>query len=75
MAVDVMKLPIDHLSVEQRLDLIGRLWDSLNETPSQMPITLEQKSEIERRLARDKRDPMQGIPWEAVFNGALSRTR
>jgi len=47
--IDFMTKPIfdfTSLSTEQRLDLIGQLWDSLEEVPS---LSAEQRSELERR--------------------------
>jgi putative addiction module component (TIGR02574 family) len=54
-----------HLSPEQRLDLIGQLWDSL--TPGEAPVTHAQKAEINRRLATLDRDIEQGRDADDVL--------
>jgi len=51
-------IEFDHLSPQERLDLIGQLWDSL--TPDAVPVTLAQRAEINRRLATLDRDIEQG---------------
>jgi len=38
-----------HLSPQERLDLIGEIWDSLG--PAAVPVARAQEAEIERRLA------------------------
>jgi putative addiction module component (TIGR02574 family) len=61
---------IDHatilsLSVEERLQLISELWDSLSANePQALEPTQAQISEARRRLARYKADPSTAIPWE-----------
>jgi putative addiction module component (TIGR02574 family) len=42
-------IDIDGLSPQERLDLIGRLWDSLDE--EDLPLTPEQEAELDHRLA------------------------
>ena len=42
-------IDIDHLSPQERLELIGRLWDSLDD--EDVPLTPEQEAELDRRLA------------------------
>lgn len=51
-------IEFSHLSTQERLDLIGQLWESL--TPDAVPVTLAQKNEIKRRLATLDRDIDQG---------------
>jgi putative addiction module component (TIGR02574 family) len=47
-------IDIDTLSPEERLDLLEKLWDSLE--PSQIPVTEAQKRELDRRLDALDRD-------------------
>jgi len=56
----------DHLTVEERLELLERLWDSLVDTPERIPLTNAQKEELDRRLDDFERDPSIGIPWDEV---------
>jgi putative addiction module component (TIGR02574 family) len=53
------------LSPEERLDLIGEIWDSLeNEQP---PISPELQAELDRRLAELERNPSDGLPAAEVI--------
>lgn len=57
-------LDIDQLSAVERLDLIEQLWDSLSE--EEIPVTDDQRRELERRLdALDREGPI-GVPWEQL---------
>ncbi len=62
----LQQLGIDRLTVDERLELIGRIWDSIAE--SQEPFTLPDwhLRELERRRAAAEADPNAGIPWEEV---------
>jgi putative addiction module component (TIGR02574 family) len=51
------------LSPEERLDLIGELWDSI--PPQDVPpLSEEQQKEIERRYEALVSDPSRGSVWE-----------
>jgi putative addiction module component (TIGR02574 family) len=43
-------IDIDKLAPEERLQLIGDLWESLRRTPEDVPLTLAQAAELDRRL-------------------------
>jgi putative addiction module component (TIGR02574 family) len=62
-------IDIDTLSPEERLDLLEKLWDSLE--PSQIPVTEAQKRELDRRLDALDRDVAErralGVPWDEVL--------
>jgi putative addiction module component (TIGR02574 family) len=55
---------IDKLTVEERLELIGRIWDSLSETEPQAPDW--HLAELKRRRAAAVTDPEAGSPWDEV---------
>ena len=68
-------LDIDRLTVEQKLDLIGRLWDSIPdaELPS---LTEAQLRELDRRIADADANTQLGRPWEEVrveLRGTIER--
>ncbi|OAN42996.1 hypothetical protein A6A04_09860 [Paramagnetospirillum marisnigri] len=63
-------LAFEHLSAEQRLALIGELWESL-ESPA-VPVTPAQQAELDRRLESVEQDLAQAVPWEA-FRADLSK--
>jgi putative addiction module component (TIGR02574 family) len=49
-------IKIEDLSPEERLELLERLWDSLARTPSDVPVTPEQRAELDPRLDDLDRD-------------------
>lgn len=57
---------IEALTVAQRLELIGRLWDSIPDTPEALPVPEWHREELERRLEAADASPEAGIPWEQV---------
>jgi putative addiction module component (TIGR02574 family) len=59
-------IDIEKLDTDQRLELIEELWESLRVNPDGVPISEEQKRELDRRLDRLESDEAPGIPWEAV---------
>ena len=61
-----------HLSPQQRLELIARLWDSLDE--KDVPVTASQRAELERRIASFDRDRENGISWD-LLRGKLRQQR
>jgi putative addiction module component (TIGR02574 family) len=68
---------IDALSTEERLDLLERLWDSLSRTPADVPVTAEQRSELDRRSDELDRDLAEGrdvgVPWDEVVRQLRTR--
>ena len=64
----VLQLPPD-----ERLELIGELWDSLDE--ADVPLTESQIVEAKRRLAEHHADPSTGVPWEEVRARLWSRLK
>jgi len=57
---EALKLP----DVE-KLELIGDLWDSLSH-PNDIPLTEEQKKELDKRLEDYYKNPESGSSWEEV---------
>ena len=62
-AVELLKSP---LTVEQRLELIGELWDSIPESLDALPVPDWHREELDRRLAAADANPDAAIPWEEV---------
>jgi len=62
-AAELLKVP---LSVEQRLELIGELWDGIPDSIEALPVPQWHREELERRLASADADPKTAIPWEEV---------
>lgn len=55
-------VPIDNLTSEERIELMGRLWDSLDPADA-APITSALAAELDRREAEADATPDQGSPW------------
>jgi len=56
---DLRRLPS-----QERLALIGELWDSL--TDEQTPLTPAQEAELERRLASAASERKRGVSWKEL---------
>jgi putative addiction module component (TIGR02574 family) len=52
------------LSPEERIALIGQLWDSLSD--ANVPLPEAQKAELARRLSSLDQDRSQAITWEQL---------
>ena len=62
-AAELLRTP---LNVEQRLELIGELWDSIPDSLEGLQVPEWHREELERRLASADADPDAAIPWEQV---------
>jgi putative addiction module component (TIGR02574 family) len=58
-------IPVDTLSAEERIALMGRLWDSLDPAAA-APITPALAAELDRREAEADTDPSAGTSWADV---------
>jgi putative addiction module component (TIGR02574 family) len=64
MTVSLKILGIDRLGTEERLALIGELWDSLNVEAQAISVTEAQKAELQRRLAEHRQNPDDVVSWD-----------
>lgn len=64
---------IEKLNAEEKLRLIEELWESLNDDPSQVPLTPTQREELDRRLDEIDQGDDAGIPWDEVLNRIRKR--
>jgi putative addiction module component (TIGR02574 family) len=62
-ATELLNAP---MTVEQRLELIGQLWDSIPDSLEAFPVPEWHTRELERRLSNADGDPDGGIPWQEV---------
>lgn len=60
------------LSPEERLALIGQLWDSLGD--DDVPLPEAQKAELARRLSSFDQDRARAVTWEQL-RAELARRR
>lgn len=54
------------LSVTERIQLAEDIWDSIAAEPETLPLTDEQREELDRRLEELRQNPDAGTPWEEV---------
>lgn len=62
---------IDKLPLEERLQLVEDVWESIRAHPETLPLTEAQRAELDRRLAAHRADP--GATEDA--KSVLSRLR
>ena len=63
---------VDELSTDERVELIGRLWDSLDAQVA-APMTESLRQELARREADADRDPDSGDSWESLRDRLAKR--
>jgi putative addiction module component (TIGR02574 family) len=61
---------IARLTPQERLDLIGKLWDSLSS--EDIHLTAKQERELDRRMSSFDTDMQDAVPWEQI-DAELSR--
>ena len=67
---------ISTLTVEQRLELLDEIWESLYETPEAIPITGAQREELDRRIEEFYNEGPPGAPRAgAPLDEVLDRIR
>ena len=62
---DVLEAQLIRLSAAEKLELIGKLWDSIA-PEDHPPLTEAQMAELDRRQAEHERDPSSALSWEDV---------
>ena len=60
------ELDIESLSIEERLLLLDRLWDSLSANPDGIPVTKAQREELDRRIEEMEDSTEPDLSWEDV---------
>jgi putative addiction module component (TIGR02574 family) len=62
----ISKAEILSLSIPERIQLAEDIWDTIAEVPEAVPLSADEKAELDRRLETYHKDPTTGSPWEAV---------
>ncbi len=57
---------VAELTVAEKLQLIGQLWDEVLAHPDQIPVTEWQKRLLDQRHQEFLKNPDDGEPWEVV---------
>jgi putative addiction module component (TIGR02574 family) len=64
-------LDIDTMSVKEKIDLIGQLWNSIDDHNYDIPDW--QMKILEARIQEDAACPDEGTPWEEFRSQLLNR--
>jgi putative addiction module component (TIGR02574 family) len=68
---------LDDLSPEEQLRLLEDIWDRLSQNPANLPLSPEQRAELDRRLDAFEEDVQAGRPlgrpWAEVRDRLRSR--
>jgi putative addiction module component (TIGR02574 family) len=67
------KAGVMDLTVPERIQLVEDIWDSIAEVPEEVPLTDQQKAEVDRRLDSYHLSPDEGSPWAMVRERIRSR--
>ena len=67
--VDILEL-----SIEERIQMVEEIWDSIAAVPEAIALSEEQKDELDRRLKAYHRNPDAGSPWMEVRERVLNRS-
>lgn len=62
---------IRKLSVPERLQLVGEIWDSILDAPELLEVSDEFAVELQKRLAAHRASPESSEPWESVDRDVL----
>jgi putative addiction module component (TIGR02574 family) len=63
------------LSVEERLNLIEEIWDSISANPETIPLTPAQTAELDRRKTERLNDPGAAKPWSEIHERLSKRSK
>jgi putative addiction module component (TIGR02574 family) len=61
------------VSIPDRLRLVEEIWDSIAEDTETLPLTAEQRAELDRGWAEHEADPSTAVPWENVRDELYGR--
>ena len=61
------------LDAEQKIELMGALWDSVAESVAQQPVPGWLKTELDRQFEGFLKDPTGGIPLDVMVERLESR--
>ena len=70
---DVLESQLMELSAAEKIVLIGKLWNSIDENDPAAEVAPEQLAEAKRRMEEHRRDPSSAIPIDEVIAHLRSR--
>jgi len=75
MTSSTLRKELLRLSTAEKLELVEELWDSIPEEDEAIGLTVEQRDDLDLRLAEADADPDGGAPWETVRDRIRHRPR
>ncbi len=74
MAISLEALGLDRLSLDEKLELVGRLWDEIvASVPAGALLSDAQREELRRRAAEAQAHPEDSVAWEDALAATLKR--
>ena len=73
-AMSIPAIDIDSLAPDERLRLIGELWESLRNLPEEAPLSRAQIDELDRRLDEYERGEAETLSWTEVKRRVCCRS-
>jgi putative addiction module component (TIGR02574 family) len=68
-------IDIERLTRDEQLELLDKLWDSLGRDPEALPLSSEQRRDLDARLDELERDGAKGVTWDEALEQIRSKTR
>ena len=63
------------LTVAERIEMVGDIWDSIAAVPEAVSLSEDQKRELDRRLQAYHGNPDSGAPWSEVKERIRARSK
>ena len=74
MTINLQSLGCDRLTLDEKLVLVGQLWDEIvGSVPPGSLLSDAQREERRRRVADALARPGDSVPWEEVWSATLKR--
>ena len=54
------------LSVSEKMRIVEEIWDSIAKNPESLPLTDEERAELDKRLHEYQENPTEGIEWNQL---------
>jgi putative addiction module component (TIGR02574 family) len=66
-------IEVERLTRDEQLELLDRLWNSLGRDPAALPLTEEQKRDLDQRLDELEREGDKGMTWDEAVEQIRSK--
>ena len=73
MTSTMKSLGIDKMPRDVQVALVQEIWDNIAAEENALPLSDQQRLELERRLAEDDAEPEDVVPWDKVKGKAIER--